>query len=680
MNVILTPTQLQIVRDASNVCAISGLPGTGKTTTILWRFIQETERTPVDRILVLVRNYAAANNMVAGLRENLVPLRSSVQNLSIFTFRAFAEHQVLHAYQDMGWDTSPVVLDADVDWDIKRRALLNVSELSGWLRYGPYTSQPWFRKEVFDRALRISENVLDADDLLLKEMFLPGELGWQEVDKFIRDLHHRLRQDAIIAQSDVLHAFQQLLDNPGILSALQSRYDALIVDDAEDNIPLANEFIERFTGSFSRGRTLIAGDPYGSIRHKLGAEPSWFADLLNRVPYVNLNRNYQVGKVIGEAALALTPAVPPAQEWSDSVVSRIELPPLAPTYEDMLDQVADTVERERAACSPATPLALVVPDLADEIVVERLRALLAARDIPVSVLYGSRRVIDDPYGRAAFTLCQFLWPQHFSQPTVADLCSLLGTLFTCPADLLLHLHNEIDDKLITYQALTETLSPWRSGFTSLDQFLTCCEELRGMEEPLPILIQQVSDRMVQLVINANPNLSLLDKRTIMASLENLVDASKRYLSQVERLDEISDPGQAFSEALGDPGFAPLSQKTSDIPSGILLTTPMKLLELGWLLHGLVFVDFSDDTWIHSDRRFLSDARLLWRGWNGTDISPPEAREDAVRQVCTVLRKLILQAQHVVCLATSALTRTGEPAQGFRLHAALKQTVINRGEE
>lgn len=671
MSVILNSFQLEIVRTKQPRLAIGGILGTGKTTALLWHIIAESRRTDPSRILILVRNYTAANNMMALLRENATP-DINIHAFNIFTFRSFAQQQVEAHYQILGFEQPPIILDADIDWDVKRRALMVPADPTQWSRYMHYTTEPWFRKELFDRALRISENVLEIDDLLLKEMLLPGNLGWQEVDSFTGDLHDRLRQVRVIAQSDVLHAFHQLLNEQKMIRYWRDSYDLIIIDDAEDNIPLANEWIERLTNGLTEGQVMIAGDPYGSVRQTLGAEPSYFSDLLNRIPTVELKHNYQVGSSIGQAAIAVSTVIIPPQQWDEDRTSSVEVLPTASTYEEMLDQIVDIVEREHSVASPARPFALVTPDLSDAIVVGRLQTLLAQHGIPLSILYGSRRVTDDPYAGAAFTLCQLLWPNQFGAPTLATLLTCLGTLYEPPSALLLHLYAELDDLSPDMESLAASLAPWRAELPWVDGLLAIFSELTQVAESHSLLIQHVNERIVNVALAALSHLTLRDQRVIEDSLKNLYTSAERYIRQVERLEDISKPGRAFAEALGDPGFAPLSQESNDVPSGIFLTTPMKLLELGWPLHGVVLVDFSDDTWIVEQRRFLSDAVLLWRGWDGKDISPPRAHEDTVSQVCTTIRKLLLQSGTVVYLTTSALTRSGEPTRGFRLQTAIKQ--------
>lgn len=99
------------------------------------------------------------------LLAELLGQSTTSHNLNVRTFRSFVKEQIDDLHDLLGWPEVPIVLDADMDWDAKRRALEQESGTPHWSRYTKHLTEPWFRKEVFDRSLRVSENGLGAAEI-----------------------------------------------------------------------------------------------------------------------------------------------------------------------------------------------------------------------------------------------------------------------------------------------------------------------------------------------------------------------------------------------------------------------------------------------------------------------------------------------------------------------------------
>lgn len=106
-----------------------------------------------------------------------------------------------------------------------------------------------------------------------------------------------------IDQSMVLSYVDALLDNPGVLHAIRSRYRYILVDEYQDTNPVQDRIFRKIAGK--TGNLFVVGDDDQSIYRFRGAEVGniiTFSDRMEAPFKVYLQENHRASRKLVEAS------------------------------------------------------------------------------------------------------------------------------------------------------------------------------------------------------------------------------------------------------------------------------------------------------------------------------------------------------------------------------------------
>jgi DNA helicase-2/ATP-dependent DNA helicase PcrA len=307
----LSAGQLEAVAHRGGPLLVRGGAGTGKTRTLLERFVALVEEgLPADAVLLLAFSEAAA----ADARERLeTRIETPWEELWACTFRGFCRRVLREEALEAGVDPFFVpVTPAD------RLALLleRIDELG--LR----------RHEIRGNPAPLLASFVERIDRLKAEMIRPAdyrrhaaalaERAGDDADRAhaARELELATvyeRHDALLADRGaldsgdvVLRTFDLLLERPHVRRRLGERFRHVLVDEYQD-VSFAQAALLRLLGEEHRN-VAVAGDPHAAIHRLRGAGTKNLEDFEREHPgalVVQLERSHRSGRRIVTAARAV---------------------------------------------------------------------------------------------------------------------------------------------------------------------------------------------------------------------------------------------------------------------------------------------------------------------------------------------------------------------------------------
>jgi DNA helicase-2/ATP-dependent DNA helicase PcrA len=283
--------QQRVIDATESTVRLVAPAGSGKTQTVIHRVLSRIrDGLKASRILVLTFDRAAASSLQTKLDEELGRLQAEVHGLTISTLNAYGLAILREHFPS---EAKPIV----PDWRARRlvrecraklnevsaeRAALLPSNLADRLYLDVFSV---FKNQLFDpRAL----NAQALADFIVErptEMpFFEHEVSPLAAKKIVQAVlwlyqryDSRLSEEGVIDFDDQkLRAFRSLTEQPGLLTALQSRYGEVIVDEFQDINRLDFEFIKAIA---SKATLVVTGDDDQAIYGFRGCSPDYIIDL-----------------------------------------------------------------------------------------------------------------------------------------------------------------------------------------------------------------------------------------------------------------------------------------------------------------------------------------------------------------------------------------------------------------
>jgi DNA helicase II / ATP-dependent DNA helicase PcrA len=307
----LTPAQIAAVTHAGGPLLIIGGAGTGKTRTLLERFVHLTEAEPrvaPEAILVLTYSTGAADELRSRLEERI---EGGYEELVVTTFHAFCARLLHDEALEAGMDPfATPVTPAD------RLAMMleRIDELP--LRHHDLRGNPSaLLGSIVARIDRLKDELVSAEDYAAWAATLPEDGAHREREfAALYTAHDRILAEAgALDFGDlVLHAFRLLRERPHVRARLSNRYRHVLVDEFQDT-NFAQGLLLRLLAA-ERGNVTVAGDDDQSIHRFRGAATKNIHEFRVEWPLakvVRLETSFRAGERILHAARAV---VEPSEE------------------------------------------------------------------------------------------------------------------------------------------------------------------------------------------------------------------------------------------------------------------------------------------------------------------------------------------------------------------------------
>ena len=249
MTVELTAAQQQVVAHDGGLLRVRGGAGTGKTTSLLCRYLRLAARPGAHRVLVLARSRAAALRF----RQAVLPhLKGGFESLSITTAWGVAHH-ILRRH-----GRSARLITTSQQWALVRELLASEAghpEL--WPTLHPLVGRPAFVDEVtaamgYARAAGYEPSEVHA-------AAAGAGPRWGELAAFMARYHHTLVARGIVDGQTMMAEAGSLLADPAVAEVENARNLHVLVDDYEAATPAFDHLVRRLTGN--GGGLTVTGNP-----------------------------------------------------------------------------------------------------------------------------------------------------------------------------------------------------------------------------------------------------------------------------------------------------------------------------------------------------------------------------------------------------------------------------------
>ncbi|HET7531089.1 MAG TPA: ATP-dependent DNA helicase [Mycobacteriales bacterium] len=272
--------QSVVAHDSGPLLVLAG-PGTGKTTTLVEAVATRiTEGADPDRVLVLTFSRKAADE----LRERIAArVGRTVAEPAAFTFHGFC-HAIVRRYGPTSAGQPPRLLSG-AEREVRIRELLRGNAAGeGKTRWpaelAPALTLRGFAREVGDLLDRARERGLDGP-MLTKLGERHHRPVWRAAGEFLDEYLSVLESRDEFDYAGLVAQAGWLLDDAA--AELQSRFDAVYVDEYQDTDPSQERLLQQLAGD---GRLLVAvGDPDQSIYGFRGADVRNILEFRTRFPH-----------------------------------------------------------------------------------------------------------------------------------------------------------------------------------------------------------------------------------------------------------------------------------------------------------------------------------------------------------------------------------------------------------
>ncbi|MBN1402081.1 MAG: AAA family ATPase, partial [Anaerolineae bacterium] len=421
----LTPAQVRAVsypREGAGPLWLGGLPGSGKSTALMARLaaLLREGRRPYE-ILVLVPQRAQAERYEAALSRLEAPTRGGVD---VVTFYGLARRSV-----DLFWPL--VAREAGFERPDQEPTFLTLetAQYFMWRIVEPLMAHQGYFSDLVVRRERLLSQLIDNLNKSALVGFGHTEIlrrlrgawtgspehvnrYWQAQDCAIRFRDYCLAHGLIDFSLTVELYARYLLQHEVYRRYFRARYRHLLVDNVEENVPVAHDMIAWAMGHCDS--TVLAFDEGGGYRLFLGADP-------------------EGGRKLADACVervSCTPIDPGAAHplaFADSLRRALHLrdEPAAPGglagravieygwrryWIQMIRWMADSIAQRVAAGTPPSEMAIIAPYVS-EVTRFAIGEELAQRQIPLRLLRPARPLRDDPVVRGLLTLALLAHPQ-----------------------------------------------------------------------------------------------------------------------------------------------------------------------------------------------------------------------------------------------------------------------------
>ena len=273
----LNPAQQAATDYDSGVVRINAGAGTGKTNTVKSHFISLCDKGVDPRnILVITFTNSGAEEMRARILSSLSRNGIDVDpnELSIMTFNAFGYSQIKEHYKQLGYTSSPKLID-DIERSAEIAKILNNTTKINGLNYRNFSTNTKFTKGalalvsmVFSLAKKYSLSISDADECrrLLADKYnysLPS-MVCSEILRLYPIYDDNLHTLNLIEFDDQLTAlFELIYQDPDFIEKLG--YEHIIVDEFQDTDEQQINLLKEMINTSCFKSLMVVGDDSQAI-------------------------------------------------------------------------------------------------------------------------------------------------------------------------------------------------------------------------------------------------------------------------------------------------------------------------------------------------------------------------------------------------------------------------------
>jgi len=245
--VALTAEQQAIVDDDGDRVLFAGESGTGKTVTLVARYLRLVADHPASSVLVLCPTRAAARRFLDAVLPHLA---GGFDALPITTVWGLA-YDLLARH-----DTAPVLLTgADQREEVAR--LLVADGPGRWLSAAPLVERQAFASEVAGAVLDLQSSFLSDEEVLARAEAAGQRARWADLVAFTARYRSALVQQGLADTAGVLGAAVRLLDSGEQAGSVPERsagsvpersavrFAHVLVDDAHRSVAATGELVGR---------------------------------------------------------------------------------------------------------------------------------------------------------------------------------------------------------------------------------------------------------------------------------------------------------------------------------------------------------------------------------------------------------------------------------------------------
>lgn len=305
----------------------------------------------------------------------------------------------------------------------------------------PHLAEGWFDSVTMDRN-RLYSQILDNLNKAAAVGFPHTEIGERLTSAWGGDpAQRRVYADAQACANEFrtyclehnlldfslqLEIFAHILwNNPAVQTWLSENYRHLIYDNPEEDIPLAHDLLAAWLPAFDSA--LIVYDDGGGYRRFLGADPEsalGLATLCDEIITLDESFVTNAGLMwLGAALESVVQITPTPFPEGDGLTEELNIAS-ARFYPEMLDGVADEIQRLVADGTPPGEIVVLAPYLSDALRFSLMNRL-EVRGIPVRSHRPSRSLREEPASQCLLTLAALAHPGWQVRPTAFDFAYML---------------------------------------------------------------------------------------------------------------------------------------------------------------------------------------------------------------------------------------------------------------
>jgi hypothetical protein len=642
---------------------IQGATGSGKTSALMRRYyewVQSGART--DQVLVLTAGAAHSSYWRKNLKlESHGPIEAHSffgfiqRELNLFWAPAQA------AMPDLQRWVRPEFLNVEISHHLMR-ALVEPLEMafSTLVKANPQRV-----------AIQIASNL---NTVAASAGLTPGESAkrlataekqdrtplFEMVHGLLASFQEECLKAGVLDYGLALHLFNGvLMHHPPYVAHLRTRYRYLLVDDLDESVPAAQDFLAAVSAQMEH--TVFAFGTDGGHSGFMGADPMAAFDRFRPgSQVVELQGSHTCSAeafAFGEALAQRIMGERPEHRFGNMVEDWIT----TELRGDLTQQVVAKVEALVARGVPAGEIVLLSPQV-DKALEVTIRRQLGAAPIPIAVqnLSLSHRLVDEPYARAIITLAGLVHPQwKIPRDSAGSLTNAMQVLLKLDPIRASVLGDEIwrtgDLPDLDATGLRRRIGFERSeAYEYLRQWVT---EARGKEWETDAFAQAVVSEVMA------PLRSDLRPETIHACQQLLLSAY-RFRLAMERFGD-GAYGSEYIKMLTEGTVAAEPLEAYDAArDAVTLATPFAYLSSRLTSQYQIWVDLSANGWYPNDVKELANPHVLSRRWQEGDIWT-DRKNNKVRQAnaARTVRALVRRCRGRLILAECGLSPWGQEQEG-----------------
>lgn len=497
-------------------------------------------------------------------------------------------------------------------------------------------------------------------------------------------LEHNLLDFSLQVEVFVNHVWPSLLGK----TFLQKKYHHLIVDNLEEDIPVAHDILQEWLPDFQS--VLLIMDDDAGFRSFLGADPLSAASLSDQCTRKqSLSSSFIMPERVDILRHVMTAQISakPVEELDSSIESAytISTQPFAPQMTEWVAaQTADLIHNHGIS---AGEIVIVAPYMSDALRFS-LRNALEKIGVPCWSNRPSRSLSEEPAARCLFTLAQLAHPQWEMPPSMFDIRYALLQVLTkgdmVRADLLaqmLYKPNKLSDGLGPFERLqgeAQTRLTYQLG----ERYSTLRNWLEGYKQNPPVELDIFFSKLFGEVLS-QPDFGFHLDFEAARVVSKLIESARKFRLVSNLAGGSTTPvGKEYLQMTSEGVIA--AQYISaweDAPENAVLIAPAHTYLMANRPSMVQFwLDIGSEGWWRRLYQPLTHPYVLSRSWDKgvwTDVQEEQSdRSSLVRVVNGLLRRC--NQRVIFCYTT--IDERGNEERGHLLRAiqGVQKLVVLQG--